>query len=322
MTLIDHARQFGLGRLALRFYHRPLNQLRDSLRNGGPLAERMTERHRRDMEEAAATFAALPTFAGAAPVQLHLMTGGRFWYQTVFCLHSFARAAKRTVHAELYDDGTIDERCAALLAGLGPTVRIHPQAALRAKLNTLMPKERFPMLHDRWEKYPNIRKLIDVHLGSTGWKLVIDSDLLFFRRPDALLQWCDAPQAILHAIDCVESYGYSKPLLERLAHARLPERLNVGVCGLCSEQIDWEKLEYWTAELQRHEKTSYYLEQALVALMGATEVKQALPETDYLTKPSSSEVSSPQAVMHHYVDTSKRWYFRTGWRHFASDCTT
>ena len=46
---------------------------------------------------------------------------------------------------------------------------------------------------------------------------MIDSDLLFFRRPDFLVSWLTAPTRPLHAVDFTESYGYSRPLLEQLA---------------------------------------------------------------------------------------------------------
>lgn len=316
MTTRDVARKLGLGRAWFAIYHQPLGRLRQCLRNGGPLAERETERQRQEMEAAAHNLGPLPQFPACPSVTLHLMTGRRFWYQTAFCLHSFARASQTTTLAELYDDGSIDDACAGRLRALGPGIRIHRQADLWAKRNDLLPADRFPNLSERWENYPNIRKLIDVHLGSSGWKLVIDSDLLFFQRPDALLDWLAAPDCLLHAVDSEESYGYSRALLQRLAGGPLPTRLNVGICGLRSESLDWERIEAWTAELQRCEKTHYYLEQALVALLATYESARAVPEMDYVTFPSPAEVASPTAVMHHYVATSKRWYFRDGWRHF------
>jgi len=303
------------GQLLLRFYHTPLGKMRDSLRHGGPFAVRETERQRHEMETAAASFHTLPVFPSRTPVTLHLMTGRRFWYQTVFCLHSFAAAAQTTVQAEIYDDGSIDSACASQLGRLGSGVRIHYIGELRAKLDAHLPVSRFPVLRERWQNYPNIRKLIDVHVGSSGWKLVIDSDLLFFRRPDFLLNWLAAPDCILHAVDCTESYGYSRPLLQELAGAPIPPLVNVGLCGLRSDSLDWDELERWCATLHAREKTNYYLEQALVAMLAARAPCAVAPSTDYITLPSRTEVIAPRAVMHHYVDTAKRWYFRNGWRH-------
>ena len=303
------------GQLLFQLYHRPAGWISRSLRNGGPWAERKTERQRREMEAAAEDLPALPEVSGASPPTLHLMTGRKFWYQTAFCLHSFARAAQTGIRAEIYDDGSLDAACAAQLKRLGAEVHIHPFAALRANLDRHFPAARFPVLRERWLNYPNLRKLTDVHAGGAGWKLVIDSDLLFFRRPDFLLDWLQAPDRILHAVDCQESYGYSRPLMEKLAGVPIPPLVNVGLCGLRSEVIDWEEIEAWCAELMAREKTSYFLEQALVAMLAARRQPCAVaPAADYLTFPSRAEVLHPRAVMHHYVAESKRWYFRHGWR--------
>ena len=315
MSVKQTARRLGLGKLALTLWHQPLSRLRDSWRNGGPWVERENERQRTQMVAAAATLPPLPLRPGAPAVTVHLLTGRRFWYQTAFCLHSLARQSEINLNAAIYDDGTFDDHLREQLARFGPGLTFHPAADLRERLETFLPESRFPVLRERWRNYPNIRKLIDPHLGSTGWKLVIDSDLIFFRRPDFLLTWLQAPDRVLHAVDCEESYGYSRALMERLAGAPIPPLVNVGLCGLQSEALDWTELEAWCAELIAREETSYYLEQALVAMLAARMQPCAIaPAADYVTKPDLAEGRQPRAVMHHYVAESKRSYFRHGWR--------
>jgi hypothetical protein len=315
VSLSVKLRQLGLGRLALHLWHQPLDRVRDSLRHGGPFVQRETERQRQLMEVAAATLPPLRPPTEASPLTLHLLTGKRFWYQTAFCLHSFVRHSGRGISAEIYDDGTLDDAHRDQLTRLGLPLRFHSPGIIADRLDRFLPAEKFPVLRERWKNYPNLRKLIDPHLGSTGWKLVIDSDLLFFRRPTFLLDWLAAPDRPLHAVDCMESYGYSRRLLERLAGAPIPPLINVGLCGLRSESLDWVELEAWCAELIAQENTSYYLEQALVAMLVArTPITAIAPEKEYITLPSPAEISSPTAVMHHYVDTAKRGYFRTAWR--------
>jgi len=315
MSIREDAQRLGLGRLALKFWHQPLARLRDSWRDGGPLVARGTERQRQEMEAAAYTLPALPIRTGTPNVTLHFLTGRRFWYQTAFCLHSFGQQSEAGIHAEIYDDGSLDSSLSRQLAQFGPGINLRAAPAIRERLDALLPEAKFPMLRERWRNYPNIRKLTDPHLGSTGWKLVIDSDLLFFRRPDFLLDWLAAPDRPLHAVDCEESYGYSRALMERLAGAPIPPLVNVGLCGLRSESLNWPEIEAWCAELIAREKTSYYLEQALVAMLVAREKARAVaPAADYVTKPGRAEGLAPTAVMHHYVAESKRWYFRSGWR--------
>lgn len=308
-------RDLGLGRVLYYGWHKPAAFCSACVREGGPLEQWRTARGRRAMLRAAPV---LPTPGAAgdrAPIEISVLTGRHFWYQTVFCLWTFARQAERTLAPVIYDDGTLTPEYSAPLLRLFPAARVVSAQESISQLDKYLPASRFPALRERWLKYPNLRKLTNVHLGGRGWKLVIDSDLLFFRRPVVLLEWLAHPDRPLHAVDCLESYGYSRPLLESLAGAALPPLVNVGLCGLRSDDLDWEELEAWTAELISRERTHYYLEQALVAMiMARCSMQTVAPAADYVTNPNEAEAINPRAVMHHYVAESKRWYFRNSWR--------
>ena len=301
------------GKFLLRFYHTPVNRIRDSLRNGGPWQERRTECGRAAMEAAAARLP-VPSVASGAALELHLLTGRRFWYQSAFCLWTLARQTGRPLAPVIYDDGSLAEQYRVSLSRLFPAVRFVAQGETIKRLDALLPVARFPFLRERWLNYPNLRKLIDPHLGGTGWKLVLDSDLLFFRRPDFLLHWLDTPDRPLHAVDCETSYGYSRPLMNELAGAPVAELVNVGLTGLNSSELDWEQLEHWCSPLITQEKTSYYLEQAHIAMLMAGRPCAIAPVADYVTLPKPPEAHACKAVMHHYVAHSKRWYFQQNWR--------
>ncbi len=303
-----------LGRLLYHGYHRPVGAVRDSVRAGGPWQQWRTARGRRAMEAAARHMPPLPAPGDPRPVELHLLTGRRFWYQSAFCLWSFARTSGRPIAPVLYDDGTLGAEHREPLARTFPGARFVEFAEARARLDRLLPASRFPSLHDRWQHYPNIRKLIDPHLGSTGWKLVIDSDLLFFRAPELVVAWLDRPASPLHALDCETCYGYSRALLESLAGATPAERVNVGLCGLNGTEFDWERIEHACRTLIEREGTHYFLEQAIVAMLVAGRQCTIAPEADYVTRPDAAEARACTAVMHHYVAGSKRCYFQRNWR--------
>jgi hypothetical protein len=267
--------------------------LRRSLRSGGPWNQWLDHRGALAMRRAAWNLPP-PEFGSEPPLELHLLTGRAFAAQSLFCLWSFARAAWRDLAPVFHDDGSL-------------------QPSLVWKLRAIFPRARV-VTHERFRFYPHLRKLISPHLGSTGWKLVLDSDLLFFRRPGFILNWLAHPAQPLHMTDVADAYGYSRPLLEHLAGAPVAARLNGGLCGLLSEELEWEKLEWWCARLIRAEGTSYFLEQALLALLTAGRPCAIAPSTDYITQPARDEALAPRAVMHHYVDQSKRWYLRAAWR--------
>lgn len=285
---------------------------------GGPLQMNRTRRGREQMEIAACQLPDLPPPESLPTLTIHLLTGKNFWYQTAFCLHSLATAAKRTISAQIYDDGSLRPTQQNQLRRLFPAASFIRREATEEKLDRLLPRAVFPTLRNRWDEYPNIRKLIDPHLGSHGWKLVIDSDLLFFRDPRFLLDWIDRPTQPLHAVDVENAYGYSDSLLASLTAAPLARQLNVGLCGLRSEDLDWTKLEALCHTLITTEGTNYYLEQALVAVLLAGRPCAVAPAEDYLTLPVPPEASACRAVMHHYVAGSKRWYFQNNWKRFTA----
>jgi hypothetical protein len=308
-------KNIGLGRLAYHLYHRPVAAVGVSLRAGGPWEQWRTERGRRAMEAAAHHLPPLPPArADGAPLELQLLTGRRFWYQTAFCLWSFGRHAARPLAPVIYDDGSLSEEWRALLARIVPSARFVTLAETVIRLEEHLPARRFPVLRDRWQHFPLLRKLTDVHAGRSGWKLFIDSDLLFFHRPQLLIDWLDEPTQPLRAMDVQNAYGYSLELLAELAGRPVPERVNTGLCGLRSEEIDWERMEYWCGTLIERAGTHYYQEQALVALLLAGRDCVVAPLAAYVTFPQEPEVSECRAVMHHYVAGSKAAYFRQNWR--------
>ena len=308
------AHRLGFGRLAYLLWHAPVGVVRRSIDAGVPL-----EQWRDHQAHAAMTVAATQLAPQDLPLatgwpELHFLTGARFWDQTALCLYSLQRHTGHALPAVFHDDGSATDTIMDRLGRLFPHARWRRHAEIVATLDQHLPAARFPILRERWAAYPNIRKLTDVHVGSRGWKLVLDSDMLFFRRPEFLLAWLTAPARPLHLVDVEESYGYSRALMQSLAGTPIPPLVNVGITGLASESLDWERLERWCRELIAAEGTSYYLEQALIAMLVAGQPCAVAPAADYIVLPSSAECRAPHAVLHHYVAGSKRGYFRHAWR--------
>ena len=301
------------GRLLYLLYHRPLAELRSSFRRGGPWEQWLDHRGRVEMQKVAQNFTPLEPMPGPALV-LHQLTGRNYLAQSIFCLRSFSLASGRNVAPQFYDDGTLTPAQIQQLKTAFPGCQIILHEEARARVDKFLPAPSFRTLRALFVSYPHLRKLLNVHLGSTGWKLVLDADLLFFRTPHFLLDWLREPQRPLHMLDVADAYGYSTGLLCELAGNPLPRRLNVGLCGLRSESLDWEKLEWWCARLLEKEGTHYLLEQAVVALLLAEVECVVAPAADYITMPDEREARTPTAVMHHYVHDSKRWYFREAWK--------
>lgn len=265
------------------------------------------------MEAAARHLPVQPAPAPDAPAASFL-TGQRFWYQTAFCAASLATHSGQAWRFTFHDDGSFDAGLAAEASRLFPGCQVVTQAETEARLDQALPASHFPVLHRQRSSLVLIRKLTDIHAGREGWRLLLDSDMLFFQRPDEILDWLRCPEGALHLTDVADAYGYPTATLASLAGAPLPSRLNTGVCGLRSETVDWQQLEAWTASLLSSHGSSYYLEQALAAMLAARTGVRLLPPGRYRVLPTEEECLQPTAVLHHYVDLSKRGYFRHAWR--------
>jgi hypothetical protein len=302
-----------LGRTLYLFWYRPLAAIKRSQREGGPWEQWIDARGRREMKLAAARLGPWPAAPEAAP-EVYFLTGQRYWYQTAFCLHSLRRSGG-SLRAVFIDDGSFTPALTATMLSQFPGSRAITSAETEAHLNECLPEDRFPILRSQRRTYLHLRKLTDVHAGRRGWRLVLDSDMLFFRRPSALLDWLQAPELPLHMQDVHDAYGYPRSSLAALTSGRFPGKLNVGICGFRSESIDWNFLEHCAKTLIQRHGTSYYLEQALVALLASTRETLNLPAGDYRLLPNEDECRRPTSALHHYVDLSKRGYFRHAWRH-------
>jgi hypothetical protein len=307
-----------LGRILYRIYHAPKNFLKKTLKRG-IINSAVDYKNQCDMEQAAYGLKPFKGSACGVPLEIYFLSGKRFWYQTCFCAYSLMKASGLALRPVVYDDDTLESGQANEIKRIFPEARIIGTEEMEERLEKYLPALKFPHLRERRINYKNIRKLTDPHIGSSGWKAVLDSDMLFFRNPVMFINWLRSPQQPCHMVDAETSYGYPFELMESLIGMKMAERVNVGICGLKSEAIDWYKLEYWCRSLIAKAGTHYYMEQALIAMLLAGESSTIFPANEYLVMPSEGEVRMPTAVLHHYVDKSRPWYFRYGWKNIKKE---
>jgi hypothetical protein len=295
-------------------YRHPKGKLKQIRRQGGLWNTWQINRARKEMERAAQTLKVPKGDAGIEPLEVHFLTGKKYWYQTVFCMYSLQKTTSTPFHFHLCDDGSFDESFIRQIKEQAPATTIHTIREIEERLRKAIPEDRFPFLWHKRRVYPHIKKLTDVHAGTSGWKLVLDSDMLFLQRPQVVIDWLNSPTAPFFILDTQNAYGYSFDLMQNLASESIREKVNVGVIGLQSESINWDNLENWGKELEQQEGTSYYLEQALTAMIIGDRKAFVGPQNDYIVMPSEEQVLSKEGALHHYVDLSKEWYFKEAWK--------
>lgn len=301
-----------IGKLAYHFYFRPRSWFNNISKFGGLTNSLKIENGRKAMANAAQDlFINTPS---TSTTDVYFLTGKKYWALTVFCFYSLAKVGTIPLRPVFIDDGSFDEDFVKKIKAQFPGCDIKLAADIETIITQKLPEDKYPYLHKKRAIYPHIKKLIDVHIGSTGWKMVLDSDMLFFKPPGELLNWLKKPEQPFFLYDPITSYHYSLTLMEELAGNKINPNINVGAAGLNSEDIDWDKLEHWVKILEEKEGTSYLLEQALTAMLVAGKEVIIANKDDYMVMPGKNEVENPTASLHHYVDASKEWYYKKAWK--------
>lgn len=299
-------------------YRYPKAKLGKFSRFGGYFAYRRMRNESRVMEKKSVKLAPVHSDTDGLPV--YFLTGKKYLYQTLFCIQSLSKISDTKFMFILVDDGSFDNEIINRISLQLPGARTVTVAEINKNLSKRLPEARFPLLHYKRKVYPHIKKLTDIHtLEGSSWKLVLDSDMLFWNKPIEIEEWLKAPNRPIHMLDCQESYGYSYPLMESLCGCKVQSLINVGAIGLNSEAINWEKLENWIEQLEKSEGKTYYLEQALSAMLIGETTSTVLDKAKYVVNPPHKDAIDDGQILHHYVDLSKLTYFTKSWRKFINN---
>lgn len=305
-----------LGQAAYHVVHNPLRFLRTLGHSDGFPQTFLAPRGRDALTRAVADLRPMPVIAQADPAapQVAYLTGRDFWPVTAFAYASLARVAPDLARPIFLSDGTLDESTAINLQSLFPGCRVLAESEIAARLESNLPRSRFPALRRCRDELPIARKLFDLHAGQSGWKLYIDSDTAFFRRPEFLYTWRNRP-GNLTMQDAGDVYGYPAPVLAEILGRPIRPCVNAGFVGLRSDHLDFDLLEHWTNRLMEAGGVNWFTEQCLTAMLMTHYGGAVAPPADYLILPDSAESRAPRAVFHHYAGASRSYLYTHAWRH-------
>ena len=256
-----------------------------------------------------------PVISSPEGLPIHFLTGKNYLYQTLFCIQSLTKFTKTKYRFILIDDGSFDVNLIKQIHQQLPGAEVVTRSVIEQNLKNSLPEHLYPYLHHKRKEYPHLKKLTDIHtIPGSDWKLVLDSDMLFWSDPEEIIDWLNNADRPLHMVDCEESYGYSYNLMEHLSGSKIRTLINVGAIGLNSDKINWDQIEHWIKILEEREGTSYYLEQALSAMIIGSANTIVLNSKEYIVNPDIKRINSKSGTLHHYVDLSKEGYFRSAWK--------
>ena len=178
-------------------------------------------------------------------------------------------------------------------------------------------------------------KLADLHVFARHERILyVDSDILFFRRPDALFHVLKNENGNYFTKDIDTAYIATLETLETLTGVRPLDRVNSGIFALNRADIALDKIAHTLSQIDAVEHSnwtlySHLIEQTLVAILTSASASGAshLPE-DYDLR---LEAGVKGAVCRHYVGAIRESFeleglrallyemdFVSRWRRFAS----
>lgn len=295
-------------------YRHPRSNLKTWQSFGGYLAYRKMLSAEKKMKLASKTIYIESPKKGKQILEVCFLTGEKFWHQTVYCAYSLQKQTDHPVKFTFFDDGSLTQALVLTYQKQIPNSVFVMKNEIEAKLKANSFAEKYAFLHHKREVYPHIKKLIDVHFATSGWKLVLDSDMLFWKQPEKMLEWLRNPQTPFYILDIESAYGFPIKEMEKLTGTTIPKQINVGIIGLKSDEIDFDKLDKWAEILERSYGGNYYLEQALSAMLIGNQASVIGDRDEYIVYPSEEQVKQATGTLHHYVAVSKKWYFNNAWR--------
>lgn len=190
--------------------------------------------------------------------EIHMLLGHRHVGMTLWAVKSFLHACVRQFAVVLHEDGSLTPDDVGILEQHLHGVRIVRKSTADAEMDEKL--RPFPNCHDY--RYANklhsdhrnagynmhifAVRLFDFNFYSQATKrMFLDADILFFRRPDEILQWIDDP-ATAHSLYSVETYIPNHDWLGRMVFEPKEPTLNAGlICLHGPSAYDIALLDEW-----------------------------------------------------------------------------
>lgn len=309
-----HLRQQGTGLWLYRNFHSRLHVFRD-FRHFGLLSGTRLRLGQAAMRRTATQLSPLKSSSDGLPVVF--FTGNNYWYQTLFCAHSLARQHDSALNFTIIDDGTLTDRQGENIRSVLPGSDFRSSAEMLRRIEGMLPRAKFPLLHLTRDRNVIFRKLIDALCCIEKWHLYLDSDMLFFRSPSDFSTWWRNKTPI-HMADHIETYIRPLSELQKLSpNKTVIPRLNGGLLGLSPDQIDWRHTEDWLNHFAPHERGFFAFDQTFASLLLATADANAADWKRYFILYTRDSRANREAALLHYINRAKYRYFTRDWRHHA-----
>lgn len=264
--------------------------------------------HQRAKSRAAILKTAPIPFDSHADIEIHALTCERDYTDLLWCLKTLFLYAERRFNVVLHDDGSLTpEALRHLSEHLPGTIVVSPRQA-DERMHAVMAG--YPACRTFRDRLPLARKLFDFPAFAGGDRfLVLDSDVLFFRRPDEMLRLLESGEPFTMA-DYQDGYVFSRDQIAERYGVNVLPAVNTGVCCMTRDMCDYDLLDRCCRDLDAAGLLSHgWAEQTLIAIMFSKPGRRmARLSAAYGI---AGQPIGPETVCHHFVNDGSRDLFYT-----------
>jgi len=246
------------------------------------------------------------------PIEVHLMCYRLDHLAAIWALKSFYRAAGVRFPLVIHLQGRTPARVRRRLQHHFPAARVVSQNEADREVETALTQRRLHRLLTTRRNNPMIMKLTDfVLIGSSVHVLALDSDVLFFERPDELLPaGTDPMRETVFMHDLGSSYNVTETEAREQFGIRLVPQINCGVMLFARERLDLSRCDA-LLDYRGVNSNTGLAEQTLRALIASEEgTVTFLPQRYRLSFQTVGGLDG--AVMRHYAGGSRYLFTKEG----------
>jgi hypothetical protein len=243
-------------------------------------------------------------------IPIHVLTGSDDWLLACWMLASWFHFTQRNWRLIIHDDGRLPPEARPAFVKMFPGVRgIYSVEADRTVLDALAP---YPACREYRLAHPLARKIFDVPILTRAPRFIIlDSDIVFFKKPDAILRWCAEGQGqCWFNKDVNEAMPISRSQIREKLGIDTWHRVNSGLCLIDGPAIDLALCERALRETTLMDKHIWLVEQTLFAICASAKGRGGLLPDEY--EVSKALHAKPDAVARHYVGSVRHRFYSDG----------
>jgi hypothetical protein len=236
---------------------------------------------------------------------IHMLTCHKDLDMALWCLKSFMYFSECCPEITIHDDGSLTQDDVELLREQLPGCEVIPREEADRRVGDALRK--YPLCR-KMRPAPGFHcalKVFDPWVYSSHDAIVVmDSDILFFRRPEQLLEYAEQGRACFSS-DYQNAYSVEIGEMKSRLGIEVFERINAGLFVLCRKDHDLDVLEGYFEAYPETDGHQIWLEQTLHALLLSRAGAQRLDPAYQI----SGQAIGAATVSHHFVTDGSRELF-------------